>query len=77
MTEEPDGVAVATLALVGNLMTTLLKKKVLSLEDIREVLDTSISKIESSSLDTESTRDARIVLDRVLAEAFPNCRRVN
>jgi hypothetical protein len=51
-------------------MTTLLKKNVLSPEDIREVLDTTISKFEASSLDIESFRVARIVLDGALAEAF-------
>jgi hypothetical protein len=56
MVEEPDGVSVATFVLLGNLMTTLLKKNVLSPEDIREVLDATISKFEASSLDIESFR---------------------
>ena len=70
MTEELDGVTAATFVLLGNLMTTLLKRKVLSPEDIREVLDTAISKFESSSLDIELFRDARKFLDGALAEAF-------
>jgi lantibiotic modifying enzyme len=54
MAEEPDGVTVATFALPGNLMTTLLKMKVLSPEDVREVLDATLSKFETSSFDIES-----------------------
>jgi len=70
MAEELDGVAVATYVLLGNVMTTLLKKNVLSPEDIREALDTSISKIEFSAFDIEPFREARKVLDGTLAQAF-------
>ena len=65
-----DGVAVATHTLLAQMMRMLLAKGVLSVEDIRELLDTAISRLESSSLDIESIRDARKMLEGDLASAF-------
>lgn len=64
-----DG-AVATHSLLGQLLRMLLEKKILSIEDVRSLLDTALTRIEASQLDADSLHDARKLLEGDLQQGF-------